>query len=182
MNRLSVLAAIGILGCQSHYTKISPNDLPAFLQPLPGATEVLATRQEDSTTWIHFTLDQQYPASDALHGISQRLEQAGWQKLPDDFLNPSIPSSHGWGEYGDSTVSPPARVHQWMADWRNEAGDIVRYELRYTSPTKLGAGPLTAPENSHLRVVGALIPAPVASALVSAARTPLPDAGPSSTH
>jgi hypothetical protein len=177
MTRLAILLLLTVAGCQpSGYSKIPTSDLPDFLRPLPGATNVLATRQDDSSTWVHYSLEEPYPANEALRSISMGLERAGWRPLPNDFLNPTIPSSHvrGWTDFDDSTISPPARVHQWLAQWRNARGDIVWYALRYHSPSRLQSPPLVSPDNSHLQVAGALIPAALAATAPTAVATAAP--------
>lgn len=174
MKRVAVVVVLSLVGCRpSQYSTIDTSELPEVLRPLPGGVKVLATRQDDSSTWIHYALSEPYPAGGALHSISQRLEDAGWRPLPGDFLNPTIPSSHvrGWTDFDDDTASPPARVHQWLAHWRNTKGDVVMYSLRYASPSRLNTPPGDGPDNSHLQVVGALLPAPLASAMISAVAT-----------
>jgi hypothetical protein len=74
-------------------------------------------------------------------------------------MNPGLPSSHvsGWADFEDGRARPSTHVFQWMADWENEAHDIVRYDLEYRSP-------VASTRDLHtLQVIALYIPAPIVS-------------------
>ena len=157
-----LLLLLGSVACAArHYTVIEPRELPSVLQPLAGASSVLADRQEDTSVWVHYQLEEKYPARGIVESIGRRLTESGWQPLQYDLLNPKIPSSHtrGWTSFGDDTAKPPGVVDQWLAHWRNAEGDAVMYEFRYVSPSQRAPRSVLEPDNAHLLVVGALIPA-----------------------
>ena len=91
--------------------------------------------------------------------IKARTQEASWHALPEDWLNPGIPSSvvRGWTNYLDKSHTPTTFVHQWQAQWSNSAGDILDYSLWYTSPGS-PAYPLPTPAHTSLRVVAEVIP------------------------
>jgi hypothetical protein len=156
-----LLVLFGSVACAPrHYTVIDPRELPRVLQPLAGASNVLADREEDSSVWIHYRLEEKYPARGIVELIGRRLTESGWQPLQYDLLNPKIPSSHlrGWTSFEDATEKPPAMVDQWIAHWRNARGDVVMYDVRYVSPSQLAPRSIDQPDNAHLRIVGVLIP------------------------
>jgi hypothetical protein len=68
----------------------------------------------------------------------------------------------------DESVSPRRGVNQWLADWRNEQGDVVSYGLSYTAIYE-GHGKPGPPENQDLHVTAFLIPAQQASAMAKQA-------------
>jgi len=110
---------------------------------------------------VSYSVVQPYPAEPFLARVRESLAAGEWSALPDDWLNPGSPSSHqdGWGDVIDGTVSPNLRVHQWMAEWQNQAGDIVLYALRYESALPAGSVYDAGPDNSDLRVTALWIPA-----------------------
>lgn len=90
------------------------------------------------TEQVSYQVSMAYPASRALVEISERLKARGWKPLEEDYLNPGLPSSHvrGWGSFIDGTKPSNPLIYQWLADWKNNHGDIVRYGLRYESTNR----------------------------------------------
>jgi hypothetical protein len=90
----------------------------------------------EGTDQVSYNLKVDYPASGVIEEIMSKLAKQGWQPQKEDFLNPGLQTSivRGWSEFGDATKSPVKTVHQWMADWRSNNGDIVRYCIRYEYP------------------------------------------------
>jgi hypothetical protein len=93
----------------------------------------------------------------------------GFSKMPMDWLNPTIPSSHsqGWKTFIDGTVRPEVSVHQWMAEWKNASGDVVVYVLKCRSSYNASSGLAETPDNDRLAVAIACIPAARAKAMMS---------------
>ena len=56
--------------------------------------------------------------------------------LKEDYLNPGLNMSHveGWSEFDDASRPPTKAVHQWMGDWEDKYGNVIRYVFRYTYP------------------------------------------------
>ncbi len=110
---------------------------------------------------VSYKVQTDYPADDVISFISKELKGKGWEPLREDYLNPGVPSSHvrGWTEFSDSTTHPETHVHQWLAQWENDAGDIVWYTLQYRYPKG------RAPSLDVLDVIAAYIPAKVAKPL-----------------
>ena len=40
----------------------------------------------------------------------------------------------GWTYFLDGRKRPPPCVHQWLGDWKDAFGNIVRYGFRYAEP------------------------------------------------
>jgi hypothetical protein len=148
---LTLFAFLGIWGCSRRVT------CPPELLVVAGAYDA-DCRPYAGTMQVNYELRIAYPADAVISELNSHLEGLGWRQLREDFLNPGFPTSHvdGWSEFLDSTVQPTAVIHQWMADWTNDQGDIVRFALRYTFP-RGGKEDLT-----KLHVFGILLPSKVA--------------------
>ena len=108
----------------------------AALIVLDGATDV---RRDPGAYWsfhVAYAIKEAHPASTAIQQISSRLKALGWTPLKDDWLNPGLPSSHvrGWTDFIDGTRTPMHHVHRWGAQWQDESGNIVAYNLDYSYP------------------------------------------------
>jgi hypothetical protein len=64
------------------------------------------------------------------------LEANGWKPLKEDYLNPGLPSSqvNGWSDFEDASRQPPKIIHQWIGDWEDKYGNIIRYAFIYQYP------------------------------------------------
>jgi len=124
-----------------------------------GAKSVRYVKYE-GTDQVSYQLQADYPAHHVIETISQSLKEKGWEPLKEDYLNPGLPSSHvrGWTSFIDATKSPERSVHQWGAQWQNEAQDIVSYALIYEYPRG------KTPNLKSLQVYASFIPAPLAKA------------------
>jgi len=147
--------------------------LPVELTVPPGAREI-STRESPGVTAVSYQLSADFPATTFLSDIQSRLAKAGWQPLDNDWLNPSVPSSHvrGWTQFYTSSGGR-AVVHQWIGDWLNPSGDILTYSLRYTSPASEDSRGTVTPINNALQVTAMRMAAAAAIAMQNAAsRTP----------
>jgi hypothetical protein len=106
------------------------------LVPLKGAEKVRYDNGAYDSLYVAYGLNEKYPAREVLSQIAGRLKKLSWEPLKDDWLNPGRPSSHvrGWAEYVDGTVKPERQEHQWLAQWKNRAGDVVVYAFTYSYP------------------------------------------------
>ena len=145
-------------------TCLQSTSVADFFKPyfvvVSGAREIKQTKVRGSDQ-VSYRVEAKYPASDVLVTIKKRLKQTSWTPLSEDWLNPGLPSSHvrGWTYFDDETTRPRTNVHQWLADWTNRSGDILRYQLEYRCPRNLCA----STEDLHdLRVVAIFIPAELA--------------------
>jgi hypothetical protein len=102
----------------------------------PSAKSLKYLKYQDGRQQVIYSTESEYPAEDVLSFINAELENRGWKPLPQDFLNPDIPSSHqrGWTFFEDHTQKPWTGVYAWTADWESGSHDIVMYTLRYVSP------------------------------------------------
>ncbi len=125
------------------------------LIPLKGAEKVRYDKGAYDSLHVAYGLNEKYPAGDVLKQIDSRLKKLGWEPLKEDWLNPGLPSSHvsGWAEYVDGTMNPERQVHQWLADWKNRAGDVIVYSFTYTYPRR------GKPDLQNLWVNGSWYPA-----------------------
>jgi hypothetical protein len=111
---------------------------PPSLIVLGGASHLWENKQAGYHQ-VSYNIKQEYPAKAALHEIYTRLAKQGWKPLKEDYLNSGFPSSHvhGWDSFIDTSKpggkpgGPPRQVRQWITDWTNAKGDVVRYYLRY---------------------------------------------------
>jgi hypothetical protein len=143
-------------GCDKSFDK-KPKNYPDALTLLPNATEVKYYELGGSFQ-LTYKIATEYPAADLIATISNQLKQGNWQPLKEDYLNPGLSSSHvrGWTSFQDGTKKPPQIVHQWLADWENQAGEVVRYGFRYQYESE------RRQDLRHLTVIGIFIPAPLA--------------------
>jgi len=109
-----------------------PADYPDALISLPGARNV-RYYQLGGTFHLEYEIVCKYPAMEVIKTISDKLAGNAWKPLRDDWLNPGLPSSHvtGWTHFGDISAKPEREVHQWLADWENEKGELVVYGFVY---------------------------------------------------
>jgi hypothetical protein len=169
--RRCVLALIGatlVSACSGRSKSVA--QLPVELA-VPETAQDVAVREESGAVVVRYRLPMQYPAEEFLADVRARLEKRGWRPQAMDLLNPTIRSSHlrGWTHFFDATVSPRAGVHQWLADWRNDSGDVVVYALRYSAPAGEAWREVPSPATAVLEVSASLIPAELAKALVAGA-------------
>jgi len=125
----------------------------------PSARDVVC-QPFHGTHQISYLLDESYPGDEALRFIRDRLELLGWLPLAEDFLNPGLKSAHvrGWVDFDDLTTDPHRTVHQWIGDWVDLDGRVVRYVFRYVHP-------VNAPKDlTTLHVAGILTPNSMAKA------------------
>jgi hypothetical protein len=120
-----------LFACSSAVEK----DLPKSLLIYRGATNI-STYREGSVRQLSYKLSVKYPAEEVIAFVRTELKREGWHALPEDYLNPGLASSHvtGWNSHQDGTGKMIMEVHQWLAQWKNNGGDVVWYVFRYTYP------------------------------------------------
>ena len=107
---------------------------PDVLLLYPGATHVWS--RAHGIDQLDYHINVKFPAANVITWVSDKLEAAGWKPLRHDFLNPYSNQVHGWQEFVDGPRASTC-VHQWIGNWRNSSGGIVRYAFRYERPCKL---------------------------------------------
>jgi hypothetical protein len=125
------IAVASFSGCDKSLEKKPPN-YPEALILLPNAIDVKYYPLGGSFQ-LTYKIKANYPATELIETISTKLKQDKWNALKEDCLNPGLPSGHirGWTSFEDATKKPTQTVHQWLADWENESGDILRYGFQY---------------------------------------------------
>ena len=108
---------------------------PAALVVYPNAKDIHYLKHE-GTDQLTYRVSAKFPASGGIGWVAFKMQEMGWHPLVKDFLNPNVQSSHvtGWTKFTDATTKPELVVYQWLGDWQNDAGDIVRNQFRYSYP------------------------------------------------
>jgi hypothetical protein len=140
---------------------------PPELVVYDGATAVRGTAERDGRYTLTYRVDALFPAAPVVDRIRSLFPGDRWQPLAQDWLNPGNPSGHsrGWSEFIDATKTPKTDVHAWSAEWKDTAGNIVMYSLRYDSVVSSASLTRETPDNSDLEVTVIFIPAAVVSAM-----------------
>ncbi len=153
---LSLITIVYFAGCDKSFDK-KPENYPDALILLPNATKAKYYELGGSFQ-LTYKIAAEYPAADLIAAISTQLQQGNWHALKEDYLNPGLSSSHirGWSSFEDGTKTPPQTVHQWLADWENQTGGVVRYcfQYRYESGK--------SKDLRHLTLTAVFMPAPLA--------------------
>ena len=156
-------------GCARERT-LEVSELPSEL-PVPAGARDVNARADRNGVAVTFHVPVPFPAETFLSNIQGMLQKSGWTPLRNDWLNPTLLSSHvrGWTFQYDSTVSPRAGIHQWLGQWQNESGDIVAYVLRYSSPSPEEMHASAAPTTDDLEVIAMRMPKEAALSMQAAA-------------
>ncbi|MGD0073462.1 MAG: hypothetical protein ABSD31_03890 [Candidatus Binataceae bacterium] len=145
-----------------YHTCIGPvwaSEHPDALLLYPCAEEVWSGKRE-GTDQLTYHVKEWLPASGVIDWISAKLWSENWKPLPYDSLEPnnaSVASQvRGWHSF-HSFMDPTglACVQQWLGDWGDSSGNVVRYTFRYKLPEDC------APESDDLEVSAVYIPAPL---------------------
>jgi hypothetical protein len=105
-----------------------PEALVVYVQ----ATDVHFIKRGPSDQ-VTYHVRTKFPAAGVIDWISQRLREAGWRPLSNDSLDPSSSSSQmrSWHERLAGLNEPDICLRQWIGDWKDSSGNIVRYAFRY---------------------------------------------------
>jgi hypothetical protein len=168
-----VLPAVVLLAsaCQSNGPEPPRMQLPPQVVVSAGAKDVRPETKPDGETGVTYTVREEFPADALLRQIRAVLPAPEWRPLPNDWLNPGVPSSHerGWTTFSDATKTPRSEVHQWLAQWQDSHGNVVVYVLRYDSRATEGQADVSRPDNPNLSVTAVWVPAAVAERMMSTA-------------
>lgn len=130
LRALSLGVAIALSSCHEtqQATGASCSEALVVLPLADNVKCVVRPEQEE----LSYEVVQEWPATEGLKRIQETLRKQGWRPMLEDFLNPGVPSSHvvGWRSY----LEDDRTVQQWLAQWKNEHGEVVWYALIYKSP------------------------------------------------
>jgi hypothetical protein len=159
------------VGCGRTTALPTSSHLPPGLTVPQDATD-LKVRREGESAEVDYNLWRAFPSDALLREIDGALAKQGFSKMAMDWLNPTMPSSHsqGWKSFIDGRRRPEVAVHRWLAEWKNASGEVVVYELTYRSSYSALSGSPEVPDNDHLSVAIACVPAARAKAMMSAAK------------
>lgn len=173
LRRNSLLLFLAILAGCDRTVPAAPVSNAHYVPP--EARDVQRESQPGGASVVRYTIEAPYPAKEFVNRLSAHFEKSGWKPLEHDWLNPTIPSSHrrGWTYFVDATKKPQEGIHQWMAQWTNEKGDIAAYGLQYASPIETEER--ARPSAARMEVSGSLIPAATAKQVLrQVGRMPTP--------
>jgi|DewCreStandDraft_4_1066084.scaffolds.fasta_scaffold79565_1 hypothetical protein len=153
--RLILCSAIMVFGCQQKDPDIQnwpyskerpdwPSDVIASLWIPQAAREVRYYTRPDNYQ-ITSEVDICLPASELIDEMVDYMVRKNWKRLETDFLNPHLndkpnyarPYESLWMKWGHYYAQDGAEVYQWIDDWQDAKGNIVRYGLRYKSRPKV---------------------------------------------
>jgi hypothetical protein len=156
---ICVMLLCPLISCKYDKEPKVYNHFPAFIV-LPKAQKTYYVIQESGVVQLGYQMKEAYPALTSIRDISSRLEKNGWTPLKEDFLNPGLksPTFQRWDSFEDASSPPEKIVHQWIGDWKDKYGNIVRYTFRYTYPKYKKYPKLSQPNLSDLDVVALYSP------------------------
>jgi hypothetical protein len=130
----SLLIFSSLAGCKDTHPKIY-NKSSAFII-LDNAKDIFYDLRDGGSIQLSYKIKENYPATSVINHTSSQMKTNGWKLLEKDYLNPDLPSSHerGWSNFEDAVRSPTKIVHQWIGDWQDKYGNIVRYIFIYQYP------------------------------------------------
>jgi len=129
----AVLLAAALLSrcAQAPAEEIQPSQLPPYLRPLAGATDIHATRNGDDAT-IQYKLRACFPANAQMTELAMQIPSY-WKPRAESILNPGTPTanSRGWVDYADTSQEPHTTVRHWGGEWEDANGNILSYDFMY---------------------------------------------------
>ncbi len=133
----------------------------------PGAKEVWRGRRA-GTDQLTYHVKERLPASGVIDWISAKLWGQNWKPLPYDSLEPDNAAGasqmRGWHPFIDATGNTQYCVQQWIGDWKDGSGNIVRYVFHYKLPKGC------APDSDDLGVSAVYVSAPLVKQMREAFR------------
>lgn len=130
---LSVIVLL-LVGCQ-HNLNDKPREVPDSLIVLSGAKDIRPSSRY-GTSQVSYQLHKCYPGQEIIDELSVGMLQKKWILLNEDFLNPGLRSNHARGEWSTFWDANGNYVYQWIEDWKDSEGNIIRYGLRYMAKNK----------------------------------------------
>jgi hypothetical protein len=119
----------------------------------PGATQIRPSKL-GGTDQLNYHVKARLPASGVIDWIEAKLWSQNWRPLYYDSLEPNNAAVasmvRGWHPFLEPSGGC---VQQWMGDWQDRSGNVVRYAFRYKLPKTC------APDSDDLEVFAIYTPA-----------------------
>jgi hypothetical protein len=136
-NRASRLLLIAIVVAMlvSWEQLLSAGQRPDALIVCPHAKNMRLS-QVVNTVHLSYNVRDEFPAAATIRHISSELQKRGWRAIPYDVLTPkqSVPLVQVWQHFPSVAGSTVECNYEWIGNWRNQSGDVVRYILLYRYP------------------------------------------------
>ncbi len=135
---------------------VPPEALPPSLIVLDGARNVSAWRDRsrfralEYEIGVRYIVTATYPPSAVMSKLTERLSTQGWVSAREEFAPPT--RSPGWNFQSQTRRLATEQLFAWEADWRNQAGDRLEYELSYYSGLPPPGTEVSKPDNNSLHI------------------------------
>lgn len=108
---------------------------PGALIVYPGASDVSFFKSKHGIWYLSYTVSIPYPAEPVLEYLRKELARRGWTPSPEDasVAGDSPSPSKDWVQYDTDVGKPGTRIDERAAEWRDAAGAVIGYDLRYES-------------------------------------------------
>lgn len=134
VNLTWLISVLVFVGC--HRSAMDhPKDMPEALLIVSDATDIQFSAPY-GTQQVYYQVKVCYPGKNVIDQLSKGMQQRNWQLLNEDFLNPGIKSNHAREEWSTFLDQNNSYIYQWIEDWKDPSGNIIRYGLRYTAKNK----------------------------------------------
>lgn len=83
---------------------------------------------------VTYDIQTCFPASDFINSLVLWMNELGWKRLDEDFLNPQLKLNHtrGPGLWSHIISNENICTYQWIEDWIDTDGNIARYVMTYS--------------------------------------------------
>jgi hypothetical protein len=143
------VSVLVFVGC--HRSAIDhPKGIPEALLIVSDAMDIQYSAPY-GTQQVYYQVKACYPGRNVIDEISKGMQQRNWLLLDEDFLNAGIKSNHARGQWSTFLDHNNNYIYQWIEDWKDSSGDIVRYGLRYIAKNKENPT-----KNCNMEVTGTL--------------------------
>lgn len=132
---LSAGSLLLVLSCSDEIT--DPGKRSADIV-IPAEAEDVAFMQRDGYESTAYSLVVACPATEFVDEIVKNAETRKWHDRKTLSDHPSVPTAQvrGWVDYTDRTAGTPRIVRQWIAEWNNAQGDLMRCSLQFENPAE----------------------------------------------
>ena len=130
-----LLLTLLFIGCQRASANRS-SGVPDALLVVSGASDVqFSTRY--GTQQVNYQVKKIcYPGKKVIDELSNGMLQRKWVILSEDIMNPGLKANAARDEWSTFWDAQGNYIYQWIDDWKDPAGNIIRYGLRYIAKDK----------------------------------------------
>ena len=124
-----MLTIIYLSGCKetkNNFVNIPPEDLPAYLQPLDGAFDVLYSQSGNEVSYM---MNEEFPAKKTIALLEKQLHENGFVKLKKTLLYPNLNQPKSWQK--DELPRRDMTVMSWREEWLNSEKEFIRFSVVY---------------------------------------------------